>query len=307
MTSRDRLALAILTGVAFALVTIALRPYRFQPSDLGPLLDSARELRAGRDPYAAIGPGGTIGGPFRLNYPLPAAIAIVPLSFVPLAVADPIFVGLGAFALAWVLVRHDAVGPRFLIFGSLPFIYALQTSQWSPLLTAAALTPAFGALLVCKPNLGLALLAGFPSRKTAVGCAVFGLASVIAFPWWPPEWLRNLSQATHFIAPIRRPGGFLVLLALWRWRRPEARLLVALACAPQTPQFYDTVPLFLLVETWTEGAVLTLLGYAAGAATLAGAPYASYDVLMSVAGNWTTWLIYLPCTALVLWQQERRR
>jgi hypothetical protein len=56
---------------------------------------------------------------------------------------------------------------------SLPALMTLQTSQWSLLLTGAALVPAVGFLLVAKPTIGLALFAAFPHwnrRSAAASC-----------------------------------------------------------------------------------------------------------------------------------------
>jgi hypothetical protein len=102
-------------------------------------------------------------------------------------------------------------------------------------------------------------------------------------------------------APVMRPGGFLLLLALLRWRRPEARLLAGLACIPQTPVLYETVPLFLLVTTLKEGALLGILTCASGMLVYAmGSDITAYDEWMTLSGRWMVWLVYLPALAIVL-------
>jgi hypothetical protein len=68
------------------------------------------------------------------------------------------------------------------------------------------------------------------------------------------------------------PGGALVLLALLRWRRPEARLLAAMACIPLTASWYEALPLLLIGQTKRECQVLSLLssaGYATAGLFLA--------------------------------------
>ena len=97
-----------------------------------------------------------------------------------------------------------------------------------------------------------------------VKVAVFGGAALLAvslalFPTWPRDWLSQLSGARHVVAPITQPGGFLVLLALLRWRRPEARMLVALVCVPQSIYWYDILPLMLIPVTFRESLVLALV------------------------------------------------
>jgi hypothetical protein len=229
-----------------------------------------------------------------------AVLAALPLAWLPLAVADPMFVGLGTATLAWVLMRDRLDDPRLLVFISGAGVLALQTSQWSPLLSAAALTPVLGALLACKPTLGLALLIAYPSKGAAIGFAAFLLLSLLARPAWPAEWLHGLPAATHLIAPVTRPAGLLVLAAIVRWRRPEARLLVALSCMPQTPELYEAVPFFLMPGTWAESGGLLVLTLMAGAGHRFGGPYTSYDAYMSAGGLWMLWALFIPATIWIV-------
>ena len=87
----------------------------------------------------------------------------------------------------------------------------------------------------------------------------FTVVTLVLWPWWPREWLAQLSTVTHMSAPVTRWGGPLLLLAALRWRRPEARLLLGLSCIPQTPVVYEAVPLFLLVTTLREGVALLVV------------------------------------------------
>jgi hypothetical protein len=50
-----------------------------------------------------------------------------------------------------------------------------------------------------------------------------------------------------FLIPLRWPGGALVLLTLFGWRRPEARLLIAMSPVPQYPTSYDYLPLAFIL------------------------------------------------------------
>jgi len=101
-------------------------------------------------------------------------------------------------------------------------------------------------------------------------------------------------------APVMRWGGPLILLALLKWRRADARLLVGLACVPQTPIIYEIVPLFLLVRTFREAVALIVLTGVVGQIVLRVAQGSDYNTWMAINGQWMVWLIYLPCTALVL-------
>lgn len=285
---------------ALMAVTAIYGWHRPWPSDFAQVWFAARAWAHGQDPYAVVGPGRAFPWGFPLLYPMPAVLVALPLAMFPLPVADILMVGIGAFALAWVLMRDRLDDPRLLVFLSGAGALALQTSQWAPLLCAAALLPGWGFLLAAKPTLGLALLAAWPSWRTLAGMAVFSMISLIAWPAWPWEWLAGLPTATHMIAPAMRPGGFLVLLALYRWREPTARLLVAWACLPQTPVFYEVVPLFLIPRTWTEATILTGLTWVVGLAHRALAPYPTYEAMMGMRGDLMLWGLYLPCVALVL-------
>jgi hypothetical protein len=300
-----RLVRSLTAGGAMAAVTIIYQRTRFQPSDFAQLWFASRAWLHGIDPYSVVGPGRSFDWPFPLFYPMTAVLAAVPLTGFPLAIADPIVVGLGAALFAWVVMRERLDDPRLLMFVSGAGALAVQTSQWSPMLCAAALMPTLGFLLACKPTLGLALLSAYPSRRAVIGIVLFGLVSLIAWPSWPREWLAALPAGTHLVAPILRPGGFLILLALFRWRLPEARLLVAWACMPQTPQFYEAVPLFLIPRTWPEGLTLTGLLYVAGFGYRLGGPYVNYDAYMNAGGMWMLWFLFIPCTVFVLRRASR--
>ena len=57
------------------------------------------------------------------------------------------------------------------------------------------------------------------------------------------------------------PGGFVLLIALFRWRRWEARLFLALVCFPQTPGAMSALPLLLIPKTLRGMLILALLGF----------------------------------------------
>jgi hypothetical protein len=96
-----------------------------------------------------------------------------------------------------------------------------------------------------KPTVGAAVFAAYPNRP-ALWAAVGVLAlSIAVMPGWPLQWREALS-ANIASVPALLPGGFLLLLGLVHWRSPEARLLAALACVPQTIGYYEMLPLFLI-------------------------------------------------------------
>ncbi len=124
--------------------------------------------------------------------------------------------------------------------------------------------------------------------------------SVLVWPTWPWAWLPNLREATYTIAPVTLTGGGLALLALWKWRRPEARLLATMACVPHTMLPYETLPLFLVPQTWREACVLLAGTAFAVALHRTGEPYVSPEAWVAASGGWIIWCVYLPCLVMVL-------
>jgi hypothetical protein len=257
----------------------------------------------GRDPYAEIGPGRAYDQYFPLFYPFTAVIVALPFAFSPLP--DATFAAFGAAVLAWALTSSPRY--RYAWFGVLTpaFIYSVRMSQWAPALTGAALVPLLGFLLACKPTLGATLWVAFPTRRAFIGAIALTLASLVLYPSWPLRWLQDLPAATHLRAPITFHGGPLLLLSLLRWRRPEARLLAALSCTPQTPELYESLPLFLIPATMGQGALLAALNYGVVFGRGTVPTPADYVADTALTGQWMVWLLFLPCLAMVLWRPNQ--
>lgn len=301
--SAGRLAICAGAGmIAALLVTI----WRFQaaPSDLLTTWAGARVLWQGGNPYAEVGPGSRYHWEFPLFYPLPAIALLLPLAWLPLAVAQAIIVALGAIGLAWLATR-DGVSPLMWVFPSFAYLNAVHAAQWSPLLVVGALVPSLGFVLAAKPTIGAALWLAYPSRRTLTLAALFVLITLVIWPWWPQAWLQTLRAGDHLQRPpVTLAGGPLILLALWRWRHPPARLLVAMACVPQTTHGYEAVPLFLIPQTHREGAALCGLTIVAKLLWNARWPYPDHLTGALAMGQWMVWLIYLPCLVMVLLRRE---
>ncbi|MGQ0538059.1 MAG: hypothetical protein ACT4R6_03860, partial [Gemmatimonadaceae bacterium] len=140
------------------------------------------------------------------------------------------------------------------ILVSAPFVMALNLGQWSPLITVAALSPTLGFLAALKPNIGLAVLLARPSACALGGTAIFAALSILLFPRWPLEWLQAIRTLPGHPAPILSVSGAGIVLAAaaLRWRTPEGRLLLAMACVPQLMLFADQLPLMLAARTRGE-------------------------------------------------------
>jgi hypothetical protein len=262
---------------------------------------AARYLLAGHDPYAAIQPTGAFPFDATLKYPLPAALVALPLAGLGPYLALAIFSGVSAGALAYAIATRSP--DRWPILLSAPMIVTVLSGQWSALLAAGFLLPTWGVLYACKPTLGAALWLARPTRVSVIGGLALLAASFLVLPGWLAGWRGAIASdpAQHYLAPVMLTGGPIALLALLRWRQPEARLVAALACVPQVLTFYNALPVLLAARTRREAlaaAVLSSVGWLAWDLSLGGAPVASRHPIY--AGHWMLAFVYLPALVMVL-------
>lgn len=271
-------------------------------SDFDQVWAGAASFWRGENPYDVVGPRGAFLWRWPLYYPMPAIVAMAPLGLLPVVAARMLFAGASAGLLAFAIARDGF--RRWPVFISLSFFVNVELVQWSSLLAAAALIPEISWLAVVKPNIGVALIAAVRRNRELLvliaGAMVLLFVSFAVLADWPRYWLANVRSATHFKPAVLRPGGFLLLLAALRWRRPEARLLLALSCTPLTPTFYDPVLLFLVAMTPREALVLS-----AGTVTLYFVvafvnPARSMEAWGAVVATASVFLLYLPCLVMVL-------
>ena len=296
-----RCALAIAIGVVVAPIAWHIQTIHSHPSDFAQVWYSARALLAGDNPYDLVGPGRPFPWPFPLLYPVTALITAIPFAAIPLRLADVLWVACSAAILAWALTKERLWTPKLWVFASWSYFAAVHLAQWSPLLTAAAFLPWVGFALAAKPTLGAALFVAYPSRRALVSALAIVFASIVVFPSWPLIWIQKLHGASHMSAPVAHlsVGGPLILLSLIKWRRPEARLLAALACVPQSTLIYEAVPLFLVVNRWYEGLALSILTFVVGSWPVP--PQTSdYNLSLWVTGDVMVLSLYLPCVVFVL-------
>ena len=287
--------LAIVVAVGLLGGAWSLQWLRLPDSDFEFFHAAARILLAGGNPYAEA--QWPLPDPYW--YPLPAALVLLPFSLLPLDWAGAAFFGMSSAAMAWGLTRQaqDGWWP-LVVFMTPAYLVAGRLGQWSPLLMAGALWPALDWVIGLKPNLGLALFLRDPRwRPVFVGLALGGV-SLLINPAWPLEWRANLQRLALHPAPLTVPGGALLLVALLRWRRPDARLLATLACVPQVYLFADQLLLTLIARTPRERCVQALLMWV-GFLLMLG-PVGTTGRAM-VNGHWyVLGFAYLPALVMVL-------
>jgi len=250
-----RIAIASALGLfAAAISWIATHRSGFGIPDFHWWWVGARALLDGQNPYEAV--PRVIGPAFHLYHPMPAILVAVPFALLRPDVALSLFSALSTAILAFAVTRTSYA--RLPLFLSASFAHAAVMGQWSLLLTAALFLPWLAFLGAAKPNVGLALLGTSLSWRAALAMVLFAVVSLAAMPSWPREWLTQLPNSPYHFSPLRTPVGFLTLLALLRWRRPEARLLAVLGMVPQSPFVYEALPLFVIPRTRYQAYALVI-------------------------------------------------
>ena len=281
--------------VTFVFVWVGRSPPASWRLDFDYLWTAGRAVWQGTDPYAAVNEAirqGSLRWPFY--YPGTAAVLMAPLGALSSQLAAAVFTALGLGFLTW-----SVQGWRRWIVLSPPALEAMLLGQWSPWLTAAAAIPWLGFIWAAKPSVGAALFAGWPSRKAFFGGLAILMLSLILLPHWPIEWLHTVQNTAHYKAPVQRVGGFLLLLAWLRWRRPEARMLGALALIPHTTNVYEQLPLFLVPQTGRSFATLMGLTYLATAIVYVRYPFGG-SVSGTLDARWPYFLVLVWLPALLM-------
>jgi len=302
---RSRALLALSAGVLSGIRAFIWLTGESKSRDFDQVWYAARALFAGRNPYAEIGPGLPFDWPAYFFYPLNAPLLAAPLAVLSRPLAGVLFAAMASALFVWAATRRS-LAPAVVIT-SASAAFAAEAIQWSPLLGAAFGIPWLGVVLSAKPTIGLAIFAARPSMWAVAGGVVLALVGLVLLPTWPSDWLSAVRHTslltaggTPYMAPILSVGGAFTLLLLARWRRPEARLVLALACVPQTTLLYETVPLFLVPQTLVEGGVLWLGSWLVVLWQSLNAPFASELARFTSSNLAIGWLLYLPCTVIIL-------
>ena len=268
-TLRSRVVVALVIGVvaaSYAFVTHRSSIGIDRAPDSLVFWRGARILLAGGDPYLAATWQSMPAGELDilawrdriepLYYPLPALLLWIPFALGSFVTGSAAFCGIGAALFAFAVSRGGL--QRVWLCGGVPFITAVHFGQWATWLTAAAVLPWLAIVLPAKPNIGLAVAASKPTRTMILGAAAILGVSLIVLPRWPLEWFATITGPFRNTVPHPIPlltfggAGAVLLTALLRWRRAEARLLVALACVPQLLFWADQLPLALVPESRRE-------------------------------------------------------
>jgi hypothetical protein len=263
----------------------------------------ARALLAGQNPYIVIQPTGEFPFNSAFKYPLPVAVLALPVATLSAHAATGIFEGVSMALLAFALTRDGFW--RLPILVSAPSVLTLAMGQWSLLLVAAALLPAVSWLICVKPTTGFASFVYRPRWSAVLGSIAAYAACLLFVPSWPMQWWRSMfsDPSTHWYVPAVSFGfGPLLLLAGLRWRTPEARMLLALAIAPQVQALYSGLPALLAARNFRQTTVLSVLssfGYL-------GWLWYDWNVPVSSLKDpahqapWLMGSIYLPALVIVL-------
>jgi hypothetical protein len=302
---RDRWLVAF--GVACA-AGLVVAHFAYANSDPSNASDFTWYWRAGRAMLARESPYRVINatGPYPYNegflYPLPAALIAAPFATLAMWPAMVGFCATLAGCLAFILTRDGFW--RLPILMSFPMVWCAQSGQLAPLGVAAAMAPMLGGFAIAKPTLAIAAFAYAPRKRFIVSAAIMLGITLVVAPTWPNEYVAELRvrTAANYHIPLLILPGPLLLLAALRWRRPEARLLLAMACVPQTMLFYDQLPLLLIARTFRQSLVLALGSYLPIVAIYV-LPRPADDSLVATLATTSTvivWLYYLPCLVEVL-------
>ncbi len=333
MTSRPtyaRLLSATLLGIALPIWILLLARSADVGVDFYPLYFAAGRVRAGLSFYGADATAALARvwtAPFAaagIAYPLPLVLLVVPLSLLPLGIANCLWTAWGGattFAAIRLAPEWRTLIPLPLLF--LPFFRSAMLGQatlvWFGLAALALLgmrarTPwlvgVACALLLLKPQNGLIFaIAGllWSLRHERRGLLWFAGASLtlwgLAFaiqPGWLGAWVEQVQLYQRVVAPPSLlPAGALLLLACWRlpwW---------ALAAAAQVVLFplsdlYSALPLLFC---WVAiGGPLALVG--AGSSWL----WSLLGLPNSLEALWLAllWPLVM-CATLRTWLGVRRR
>jgi hypothetical protein len=298
--------ISLLVGVYSYALFLFARQISPGHSDFSVIWYAARSLVEGHNPYQLIGPGRAIPFDWELHYPLSTLIAAAPLAFLPESLADFVFVFGSSFLLAYGALRENL--NRIWIFASAAFVVNAKSAQWSALTASAYFLPFAAFFLALKPSDGLAVLCGSHRRSWIIaGVTAVALIAISFFvlPSWPRYWMSSVTGTWEFVSPVRRAGGFLLLLALLRLKTREGRFLLALSLVPQVQSWYTGVLPLLVARSRRENQMLSLVSSLGYVLMIPLAKMSStHEISTFTVGNLMIAFCYLPALIVVLRQRN---
>lgn len=282
---RMRVLLSAGIGLASGLLCwIWLTHFQLGAYDFTWALYPARELLAGRNPYAHIPPG-------AVGYPLTAALLAVPFAWFSDTAAGALFFGTSSALLAFGLTQKSYV--RLMVLLAYPYWSSLMTAQWAPLVMAGALVPWLLPATTAKPQIGLPIFLTYSNIRGVLASLVLVGLTFIAMPLWIRDWLPQTAAYQHFFPILVWPGP-LLFLALWKYRDRDAQFLFFSALMPQR-WFYDSLTLWLIPKSRREIVWTVFLSWVPGVWRWYYIPHTFSEV-----GQWTVAFLYLPLLSVVL-------
>jgi hypothetical protein len=91
-----------------------------------------------------------------------------------------------------------------------------------------------------------------------------------------------------------------MLLSALKWRRPEARWLLAISVIPMAPTIYDQMLLAVVCLTSRESLVFAASTIVLWFYVALNPPQPDYASWGALVGNGTLWICYFPALAMVL-------
>ena len=246
---------------------------------------SARDLMAGRDPYAYA------YNISAIPYPLTAALIGLPFTLYSDRLGASLFIGISSALLAYGLTKNCYW--RLLLFLSPAYYQCLCSIQFVPLILAVPFLPYLLPLILVKPQIGLAI--AFQTRWGKINfllTALFILLTLLLYPSWPLRWVSQIGAYAGYI-PLFTAFGPILLLAIVFWKCKRAQIFLIISIIPKQIFFYDHLLLWLLPETLSEMLFLTLFSWL-GYFLVEKYGYLQYGPMLSVL------FIYVPMLVIIL-------
>lgn len=256
----NRLQKAIFAGLVVGTVVGFLTHLHGEIGDIVNSLCLARALLAGLPLYNGVCPI----NPGIAHDALPAAITLLPFSFLSDFWATILWNSLAFGTLAGALVYHRG-GWSLVALLSYPAYQCWFYVQWYPFLAAAALIPALLPIFIGKPHIAFVIGVWKYSHRLAAICAGIFLLTVLCWPTWLVEWTKQARAYTstdHGFVMLLTMPGLVCLPLLLLWRKTRARLVLLFAITP-IRGCYNLLPIFVIAQSRKEMIWLSIMSWAA--------------------------------------------